>query len=184
MLHRSPGAGTYARVEREQRWLLAQVPPDAADPTDITDRYCTGTTLRLRHIRAGDEAVYKLGQKVRHDPGSPDRVALTNIYLQRHEFELLDAALDGAVLHKTRRSWVVGGRVLAVDQFAGHLDGLVLAEIELDEREDPLPLPPFAVAGVTDDDRFSGGRLAHLSASEEEALLAEVAVLTGRRQAR
>ena len=53
-------------------------------------------------MRAGDEAVYKLGQKVRHGPDSPERVALTNIYLQRHEFELLAAALDGAVLHKTR----------------------------------------------------------------------------------
>lgn len=178
MQERRPGGGQYARVEREQRWLLRALPDDLMDPVEIDDRYLIGSTLRLRRMRpeAGSGTLYKLGQKVRTTPGSPERVALTNMYLTEHEWDLL-AQLGGATLHKTRWHWASGDRLFAVDQFRGRLEGLVLAEIELSEDEALLPALGLAVADVTHEDRFSGGHLAALSADEAVALLASAAEL-------
>lgn len=155
---------------------MSGLPDGAADDVDIQDRYVVGTTLRLRRMRAGADTAYKLGQKVRVDAGSPERVALTNLYLTLEEFELL-AQLEAAPLHKVRHWWPVGGRELGVDEFRGSLEGLVLAEVELRADEALLPAPPLAVADVTQDDRFSGGRLARLSPEGAAALLADVAAL-------
>lgn len=52
------------------------------------------------------------------------------------------------------------GKTVAVDQFHGRLDGLVLAEVELTPGDPRLGRPQFAVRDVTNDDRFSGGALA------------------------
>src|SRR5687767_15237060 len=48
-----------------------------------------------------------------------------------------------------------------LDMFLGDLFGLVLAEVsfETDEELDNFPKPPFALADVTNDPLFSGGRL-------------------------
>jgi CYTH domain-containing protein len=173
---RTPGAGAYARLEREQRWLLGGLPADVVDPVDVQDRYLTGSTLRLRRMRSGAGTVYKLGQKVRAAPDSPARVSLTNIYLSEHEFELL-GQVGGASLHKTRWHWPTGNRLLTVDVFEDDLDGLILAEVELREHHPLLPAPELAVVDVTHEDRFSGGRLAQLSTDEAAALLASVAEL-------
>jgi CYTH domain-containing protein len=181
-VQRTPGAGAYARLEREQRWLLSGLPADVIDPVDIQDRYLTGSTLRLRRVRSGAGTVYKLGQKVRAAASSPERVSLTNMYLSEHEFELL-GQLGGASLHKTRWQWPTGDHLLSVDVFEDSLDGLILAEVELREHDPLLPALGLAVVDVTDQDRFSGGCLAQLSNEEAAALLAYVAELIriGRR---
>jgi CYTH domain-containing protein len=182
VLQRTPGAGAYARLEREQRWLLGGLPADVVDPVDIEDRYLTGSTLRLRRMRTGAGTVYKLGQKVRAAPDSPARVSLTNMYLSEHEFELL-GQLGGATLHKTRWQWPTGNHLLSVDVFGDDLHGLILAEVELRDHHPLLPAPGLAVVDVTHEDRFSGGCLAQLSNEEAAALLASVAELVrlGRR---
>jgi CYTH domain-containing protein len=179
VLERTPGAGPYARVEREQRWLLSGLPGDLIDPVEIDDCYLTGSTLRLRRMQSGSGTVYKLGQKVRATASSPERVALTNMYLTEHEWDLL-AQLGGASLHKTRWHWPTGGHTLAVDRFGAALEGLVLAEVELREDEALLPALGLAVADVTHEDRFSGGSLAQLSDEEAAALLASVDALVRR----
>jgi CYTH domain-containing protein len=182
VLQRTPGAGAYARLEREQRWLLSGLPDDVVDPVDIQDRYLTGSTLRLRRMRSGTGTVYKLGQKVRAAPDSPERVSLTNMYLSEHEFELL-GQLGGASLHKKRWQWPTGHHLLSVDVFEDNLDGLILGEVELREDDPLLPALGLAVVDVTDEDQFSGGCLAQLSHEEAAALLASVAELIrlGRR---
>lgn len=173
MQQRTPGAGAYARLEREQRWLLSGLPDDVIDPVEIHDRYLTGSTLRLRRMRSASGTVYKLGQKVRTAPVSPERVSLTNMYLSEHEFELL-GQLEGASLRKTRWHWSTGDHTLSVDQFEGSLEGLVLGEVELRDDEALLPALGLCIADVTDEDRFSGGRLAHLSGEAARLLLASV----------
>lgn len=171
-----PGGGPYARLEREQRWLLRRLPDDVVDPVAIQDHYLSGSTLRLRRVRSSSDTVYKLAQKVRAPPGSPERVALTNMYLTEHEFELL-GQLGGVPLSKTRWHWPTGGHSLSVDQFEGSLNGLILAEVELRAHDALLPAMGLAVADVTAEDRFSGGGLAQLSLDDAAALLAFVAEL-------
>jgi CYTH domain-containing protein len=177
VIDRAPGRGRYAQSEREQRWILRQLPDDLVDPVEIVDKYLRASTLRLRSMRSRSSVVYKLGQKVRPDADRPSHVHMTNMYLTKSEFELL-GRLEGAELCKTRWRRDVDGVNLSVDQFRGSLDGLVLGELELAPDEARHPLPPFAVADVTEDDRFSGGRLAWLDDSEAAELLAIVSEMT------
>jgi CYTH domain-containing protein len=172
-MRRAPGESRYARLEREQRWVLPRLPDGLADPTSIVDIYLDGTRLRLRTVTTGSAVVYKLGQKVRLDENSPERVKLTNIYLSEPEHARL-LRLPGRKLRKTR--WRHPGlpRTVVVDEFHGHVAGLVLAETELDPGEDPWTLPIAGAADVTADDRFSGGALARLTAEQVTDLFATV----------
>ena len=88
--------------------------------------------------------------------------------------------LGGAILDKTRWRWPTGDHVISVDQFEGRLDGLVLAEVELRDDEARLPALGLAIADVSDEDRFSGGRPAHLSVEVAASLLASVDELVHR----
>jgi CYTH domain-containing protein len=165
--------GKYARVERERRFLLAEPPaPSAVAATRvITDRYLTGTRLRLRRVESpGGARELKLTQKV--PLGRPGAVQglITNTYLSAAEYDLL-ASLPAAVLSKTRLSVPP----LGVDVFAGPLRGLVLAEAEFatDEEARAFVPPPVCVSEVTDDARFTGGRLVATSPEALGDLLAE-----------
>jgi hypothetical protein len=68
MGERQPGGGRYARVEREHRWVLSGLAPEAVRSALIHDRYIDGTTLRLRRVERDGVVVFKLGQKVRDTP--------------------------------------------------------------------------------------------------------------------
>jgi CYTH domain-containing protein len=178
MIDRTPGQGRYAVTEREQRWLLCRLPDGVTDPVEILDKYLNASTLRLRRVQSSTTVVYKLGQKVRHDPTDPSTTQMTNMYLSQAEFELL-GQVEGAALSKTRWHWTVGDSLFSVDQFGGSLQGLVVAEIELAVDGVGPTTPPLTVADVTEDDRFSGGRLATLTRREAKGLLNMVATMTG-----
>jgi hypothetical protein len=178
---RAPGAGRYARVEREQRWLLRDVPVGVDRPIEIEDRYLGAASgLRLRRMTTGPAVVYKLGQKVRPDEGRPALVKLTNIYLSFADYELV-RSLPGHELRKTRWRYPAAPRHVVVDEFHGHLTGLVLAETELGADDGPLAeVPGVDTIDVTDDDRFSGGALARLPVDRVAGLLRAAAALFER----
>jgi hypothetical protein len=178
MISRQAGEGRYAREERERRWVLRGLPDGLGDGVRITDHYLPGTGLRLRRMESGPEVVRKLGQKVRPNPASPAVVRLTNMYLSEEEYVLL-AGLGGAPLHKTRWRGPPPDRSMAVDEFHGPLAGLVMAELEIEPGAARGHPPGMAVIEVTDDDRFSGGALAGLSAEAAAALVAYVVDLGG-----
>ncbi len=170
---RQPGLGKYAKVERERRFLLTEMPAQASDPRFIEDRYIVGTRLRLRRIEVGPQVVYKFCQKVRPDESAPSTVAITNIYLDEAEYKKL-CQLPAATLRKTRRVWQVGHHTFVVDEFHGDLAGLLLAEIELPDPSRDLSLPTSIGKEVTTDERFSGGYLAHAPSDEKAQLLGRV----------
>ena len=171
-------AHKYARPERERRWLLGRPPPrgEVVDEREITDVYFEGTRLRLRRMvdrRGSRPTVYKLTQKV---PGPVRQLLITNTYLSESEYELL-SRLDGKRLRKIRFSIPPFG----VDVFEPPLDGLVLAEAEFDD--DPAMAaatpPADAIAEVTDDVRFSGGRLVTTTRAALRRALAEFGLNPG-----
>ncbi len=84
------------------------------------------------------------------------------------------ASLPAAVLTKTRFSVPP----LGVDVFDGPLQGLVLAEAEFTCDEEALAFVPPAecVAEVTDNARFTGGRLVGTSRQELLTWLAEYGI--------
>ncbi len=64
---------------------------------------------------------------------------------------------------------------MGIDQFQGPLEGLIIAEVDFGPNGDPssLTMPAFALAEVTDDERFTGARLALTTHSQVKALLDE-----------
>ncbi|HEX5876499.1 MAG TPA: hypothetical protein VFY60_17765 [Pyrinomonadaceae bacterium] len=173
----------YARVERERRYLLRDLPEGMtrADPhLQITDNYITGTRLRIRKVREprSNKWTVKFTQKFAPDPDDLSRTIITNTYLNALEAEVF-ASYNTNEIRKNRYPFEFEGRKFSVDMFLGDLFGLVLAEVsfETDEELDNFPKPPFALLDVTNDPLFTGGRLCELTFSEVRAAIAERGLL-------
>jgi CYTH domain-containing protein len=159
----------YARVERERRYLLPDLPEGltrADHHLQITDNYLTGTRLRIRKVRdpRTNKWVVKFSQKFATNPEDLSHTIITNIYLNAIEAETL-AIFEANEIRKNRYPFEFIGRRFSVDMFLGDLFGLVLAEVsfETDEELDGFPKPPFALAEVTNNEIFSGGKLSQLT---------------------
>ena len=172
------GGSRYARVERERRYLLRELPVGLkpSDPhTQITDNYVTGTRLRLRKVRTPETNEWTLKLTQKHTPEPPDfsRTLITNMYLSPYEYEVL-SVFEGNELRKNRYPYEHEGRLYSVDIFLGPLRGLVLAETDFEDDAlmDAFPAPSFAHLDVTRDELFTGTRLVELTAEELRAELA------------
>jgi CYTH domain-containing protein len=159
----------YARIERERRYLLPDL-PDGLNRTDphlqITDNYITGTRLRIRKVRdpKTNKWVVKFTQKFAPDATDLSRTIITNIYLTPIEAETL-AIFEANEIRKNRYYFDFAGRRFSIDMFLGDLLGLVLAEtsFETDADLSALSVPPFALADVTNNEIFTGGKLCELT---------------------
>ena len=159
----------YARVERERRFLLADLPEGlkrADHHLQITDNYITGTRLRIRKVRdpRTNKWVVKFTQKFAPDPEDLSRTIITNLYLNATEAETL-SIFEANEVRKNRYYFDFEGRRFSIDMFLGDLFGLVLAEVsfETDAELEGFPKPPFVIADVTNNSIFSGGRLSELT---------------------
>jgi len=170
----------YARVERERRFLLNDLPDGLArtDPhVQITDNYITGTRLRIRKVRdpKTNKWTVKFTQKFAPDPKDLSRTIITNTYLTALEADTL-SVFEANEIRKNRYHFDFEGRRFSVDMFLGELLGLVLAEtsFETDEEMRGFETPSFALADVTNNEIFTGGRLCHLTFADirKEAQLA------------
>lgn len=147
----------YAVVERERRFLVAEVPRGVVEVRQIVDRYLEGTRLRLREVIDTDGRVTrKLGHKVRLASG-PSEVACTSVYLDDREWELL-RAIPSRTLRKTRYIVERDGIRLAVDELE---DGTLIAEID-DGDTPPCALPDWlkVFKEVTTEEQWTGAKLA------------------------
>lgn len=159
----------YARVERERRFLLNGLPEGLTrtDPhMQITDNYITGTRLRIRKVRdpRTNKWTVKFTQKFAPDPKDLSHTIITNTYLTALEADTL-SVFEANEIRKNRYYLDFGGRRFSVDMFLGDLLGLVLAEtnFETDDEMKRLQTPSFALADVTNNEIFTGGRLCQLT---------------------
>jgi CYTH domain-containing protein len=174
----------YARVERERRYLLRDLPEGLtrADPhLQITDNYMSGSRLRLRKVREplSNKWTAKLTQKFAPDPNDLSRTIITNTYLNALEAETFATLFNSNEIRKNRYHFEFEGHRFSADMFLGDLFGLVLAEVsfETDEELDNFHAPPFALADVTNEPLFTGGRLAELTFSDVRAEIARRGLL-------
>jgi CYTH domain-containing protein len=159
----------YARVERERRYLLQDLPEGltrADHHLQITDNYITGTRLRIRKVRdpKTNKWIVKFTQKFAANPDDLSRTIITNTYLNATEAETL-SIFDANEIRKNRYPFPFEGREFSIDMFLGDLFGLVMAEVsfETDQEVDNFQKPPFAIADVTNNEIFSGGKLSELT---------------------
>lgn len=165
----------YARVERERRYLLQDLPEGlsrADSHLQITDNYITGTRLRIRKVRdpRSNKWTVKFTQKFTPDPNDLSHTIITNTYLNAAEAEAL-SMFDSNEIRKNRYYFDFEGRRFSIDIFLGDLFGLVLAEVGLDTEEElkQFPMPAFAIADVTNNRFFTGGNLSQLTFEEVRA---------------
>ena len=166
-----------ARVERERRFLLRELPPEltrASPHLQITDNFITNTRLRLRQIREPltRERVWMLTQKFPLAPPDLSSSSVTDLYLTEYEYEVL-AVFEGNEIRKNRYPYEHEGRSYAIDIYLGALWGLILAKtgFETDDELNNFSLPPFAVLDVSNDEMFTGARLVNLTADNIRAEL-------------
>jgi CYTH domain-containing protein len=164
--------GKYACLEVECRFLLNRIPDDLPDRSEgwlITDRYLPDTRLRLRHMKSlsRDEDIYKLTQKYRSGAQNAYETTITNVYLNEVEYKHFET-LEAKILRKRRYPYPLPDFSLSIDVFEGRHQGLILAEMEAEEkaRVDGLVLPAFVLKDVTEDPFFTGGHLAAMTDGE------------------
>jgi CYTH domain-containing protein len=162
----------YARVERERRFLLNDLPEGLSrtDPhVQITDNYITGTRLRIRKVRdpKTNKWTVKFTQKFAPNPNDLSRTIITNTYLTALEADTF-SVFEANEIRKNRYYFAFEGRRFSVDMFLGDLLGLVLAEtnFETDKEMREFQTPSFALADVTNNEIFTGGRLCNLTFEE------------------
>jgi len=162
----------YARLERERRYLLQDLPEGltrADHHLQITDNYITGSRLRIRKVRdpRTNKWTVKFTQKFAPYPTDPSRTFITNTYLNAVEAEVL-SIFNSNEIRKNRYYFEYERQKFSVDMFLGDLFGLVLAEVSFDNdvELDAYPTPPFALAEVTNNELFSGGKLCELTFSD------------------
>lgn len=80
---------------------------------------------------------------------------------------LLSKLCGQPTLRKTRHIIPMGTLYWEVDEFAGPLQGLLIAEVELPDADFSLELPKWIGQEVTHDSRFLNGNLAQMSAPPE-----------------
>lgn len=73
---------------------------------------------------------------------------------------MLGVLAVGERVEKVRYRLPFGGRVWELDVFSGRNQGLVLAEVELDDAAETPPLPPWVGREVSADARFLNASLA------------------------
>ncbi len=159
----------YARIERERRYLLQDLPEGLtrADPhVQITDNYIIGTRLRLRKVRdpRTNKWTVKFTQKFAPNPADFSRTVITNTYLNAAEYQVL-SVFEANEIRKNRYPFEWEGRKFTIDMFLGNLFGLVLAEVSFESEAElaRFPQPPFAIAEVTNNEIFTGGELCDLT---------------------
>ena len=164
--------GKYACLEVECRYLLKSIPAERLDNPQgwlITDRYFPNSRLRLRHMQSlsGGEHIYKLTQKYRSETQNPYETTITNLYLTEAEYNHFEV-LEAKVLKKRRYSQTVQSHTFSIDVFDGRHQGLILAELELENQleADKVVLPSFVLSDVTEDPFFTGGKLVTMTDEE------------------
>jgi adenylate cyclase len=80
---------------------------------------------------------------------------------QEYEYEVpldeareLLAAAEGPLIEKTRHFVERDGVTFEIDEFHGDNAGLIVAEVELDREDAPVPRPPWLGAEVTQHRRY------------------------------
>ncbi|MEQ6341661.1 MAG: CYTH domain-containing protein [Gammaproteobacteria bacterium] len=68
--------------------------------------------------------------------------------------EMLNLFCEGPLIEKTRYNVEHAGHIWEVDVFAGDNDGLIVAEIELDDADEAFELPGWAGEEVSHDSRY------------------------------
>lgn len=150
----------YTAIEFERRFLVTGPLPRLGPAIDITDRHLTSTRAYLRLALHPDGTVQRRLCK-QYPAEASGCAAIAVAELSPHDFVLYEH-MEANVLIKSRTVATERGLPVAIDVFAGALQGLVLCEVSSAMEADVCAFgaPPWATVEVTADPFFVGGTLA------------------------
>lgn len=164
----------YSKMEIERRFLVLADRLPALDSLTfllIEDRYITATRLRLRSLTDSRTGAQQLKFCKKYEREEENSGPIVNMYLTKGEFDLL-SQLPGHPIRKRRYHMDHAGHRWAIDVFLDAPAGLLLCEIELEDRLALVQLPPWAGDEVTLDVFFTGASLAGRTPEELRVRLA------------
>lgn len=128
--------------------------PEGKDPSARVRKTVEGLTGET-------ETVYHYNQKKYVQPGVHEETE-HEISKSQYEKYLKKAHSDKVAVEKTRFVFDYHNQIFELDIFKGPLKGLVILEIELKKKNQPVELPPFLkiVKEVTEDKKFTNFSLA------------------------
>jgi adenylate cyclase len=147
-------------VEIERKFLVtSQDWRDLADGIDYRQGYLSTVKERTVRVRTVGERGYLTVKGLTVGAVRPE----FEYEIPRADADqMLDYLCERPIISKTRYAVPYRGHVWEVDDF--HLDnaGLIVAEVELSDRDEQFAMPPWIGEEVTDDPRyFNANLIAH-----------------------
>ncbi|MEO9297424.1 CYTH domain-containing protein [Devosia alba] len=134
--------------------------------------------LRQGYLSTNAKATVRV--RTRDDAQAVVTIKGAAVGLVRAEYEYAIPIEDGRemlamaaphVIEKVRHLVPIGDLIWEVDVFGGKHAGLVLAEVELHAADQPVPLPDWAGAEVSQDDRYANASLSRSDGVPDEMLV-------------
>ncbi|MDT8421914.1 MAG: CYTH domain-containing protein [Desulfuromonadales bacterium] len=144
-------------VEIERKFLVKGKPWASLQGTHYRQGYLTTDPQRTVRVRiAGDRGLLTIKGESRGASRSEFEypIPLTDAE------QMLDELCSQPQIEKVRYCLEHAGLTWEIDVFRGDNAGLVIAEIELDDDDQQVELPPWVGHEVTDDSRFYNASLA------------------------
>ena len=125
-------------------------------PVRITQGYLSRTNERVVRVRlAGGKGSIAVKGRAQ----GPRRKEFEYEIPAAHAAEMLDQICERPLLDKLRHRVSAAGISWAVDEFLGENAGLVIACVELARDGNPIALPDWIGAEITDDPRYNNNHL-------------------------
>lgn len=126
-----------------------------------------GEKIIQAYLCSGKDGVIRV--RVRNNQGSMAiKGKTTNISREEFEFPVpVDIANEiikkfaAGTIEKIRYIIPYKGKTWEVDEFSGHNEGLIIAEIELNSEDEVFELPEWVGKEVSDDSRYFNASLSH-----------------------
>ena len=125
-------------------------------PVRITQGYLSRTNERVVRVRlAGGKGSIAVKGKAQ----GPRRKEFEYEIPAAHAAEMLDQICERPLLDKLQHRVSVGGITWEVDEFLGENAGLIIAGVELARNGQPIALPEWIGAEITDDPHYYNNHL-------------------------
>ena len=145
-------------IEIERKFLVDESKWKRADTgTRIVQAYLCSKKERTVRVRLlGDEARLT----IKGEAAGISRAEYEYPIPIEDAREMLDSLCERPFIDKTRHLEEFAGRTWEIDVFHGGNEGLVVAEVELEDADAKVELPPWATREVSADHRYSNSSLA------------------------
>ncbi len=144
-------------IETERKFLVKDTSwKEGAEGVAYRQGYLSSHPERTVRVRTAGEKAYLT---IKGKPVGASRSEFEYEIPHAEAERLLDQLCEKPLIEKIRYKILYAEMLWEVDEFSGDNTGLVVAEVELASEDQPVELPPWAGAEVTEDQRYYNSSL-------------------------